>query len=181
MRGWEKGPGEARHAGLESHGHLVSPEPSSATPGHLHSAARAVQMAILPICLPEGEGKSWLGNAPLEANVFRPWRGDIRPAHQPASTRAAEARTKPEALHSSVPVSTREPLVKEPVYRGWPQHALTACAGFVGVVGLNEAVSSNVPGRSDIHRSGIVRAVWHFSTAKRARPWIAGAGDSQRR
>ena len=60
--------------------------------------------------------------------------------------------------------------MKEPVYRGWPQHVLTVCAGFVWVIGLNKAVSSNVPGTSDIDKRGIVRAVWHYSTAKRARP-----------
>ena len=70
--------------------------------------------------------------------------------------------------------------MKEPVYRDWPQHALTVCAGFVWVLGSNKAVSSNVPGKSDMDRKGIVRAVWHGSTAKRARPWIAGAGGSRR-
>jgi hypothetical protein len=58
--------------------------------------------------------------------------------------------------------------------------ALTVCAGFVWLVGLNKAVSSNVPGKSDIDRKKIVRAVWHYSTAKRARPWATGAGDSHR-
>ncbi|MFZ0870120.1 MAG: hypothetical protein WAM90_05255 [Rhodanobacter sp.] len=70
--------------------------------------------------------------------------------------------------------------MKEPVYRGWPQRALTVCAGFVWLVGLNKAVSSNVPGKSNIDRKKIVRAVWHHSTAKRARPWAAGAGNSHR-
>lgn len=63
---------------------------------------------------------------------------------------------------------------------GWPEHAQTAGAGFVWVVGLNEAVSSNVPGRADINGRAIVRAVWPCSTAIRARPWVTRAGDSRR-
>ena len=59
--------------------------------------------------------------------------------------------------------------MKEAVYCGSPQPALTACAGFVRVIGLNEAASSNVPGRFDIHRGEIVHAAWNDSTAKRVR------------
>lgn len=64
-----------------------------------------------------------------------------------------------------------------------PTLVATCADGMCGlrvVVGLNKAVSSNVPGRSDIDRRGIVRAVWHCSTAKHASPWVAGAGDSHR-
>jgi hypothetical protein len=70
--------------------------------------------------------------------------------------------------------------MKEPVYRDRPQQALMASAGFVWAMGLNKAVSSNVPGKSDIGRRGTVRTIWHGSTAKRARPCAAGAGDSRR-
>ncbi|MBD8871409.1 hypothetical protein [Rhodanobacter sp. DHB23] len=51
---------------------------------------------------------------------------------------------------------------------------------FARAIRLNEAESSNVPGRADITAKGIMHAAWHGSTAKRARPWIAGAGDSRR-
>ncbi len=53
---------------------------------------------------------------------------------------------------------------------------------FRVVIGLNlnKAVSSNVPGRSYIDKRGIVRAAWHYSTAKRARPCVADTGDSHR-
>ena len=66
--------------------------------------------------------------------------------------------------------------MKRPVYRDWPRRALTAGAGFVGVMGLNKAVSSNIPGKSGIHGKGIVHAFWHGSTAQRARPRVAGTG-----
>jgi hypothetical protein len=65
---------------------------------------------------------------------------------------------------------------------GLAAHAPTVYPGFVWVIGLNlnKAVSSNVPSRSDINRRGIVRAAWPYSTSKRARPCVAGAGDSHR-
>jgi hypothetical protein len=46
---------------------------------------------------------------------------------------------------------------------------------------LNEAVSSNVPGRSYIRKKRwIVHAVWHYSIAKHARRWVTGDGNSRR-
>lgn len=73
-----------------------------------------------------------------------------------------------------------EPCMRKPVYQHSPQHAQTTCAGPVGTIRMNEEASSNVPGRSQIQRRGITCAAWHCSTAKRARPWSEGAGDSGR-
>lgn len=51
---------------------------------------------------------------------------------------------------------------------------------FARVIGLNEAVSSNVPSRADINERARLRAVWHYSAAKRVGTWVTDAGDSRR-
>lgn len=76
---------------------------------------------------------------------------------------------------------SREPLMKEPVYRRWPQHALKeGMRKFARIVGLNETASSNVPSKADITGRARTSAAWHYSAAKRVRAWVVDAGASQR-
>jgi len=49
-----------------------------------------------------------------------------------------------------------------------------------GIIGLHEAGLWNVLGRSDMDKKRTVPEAWHCSTAKRAKPWVEGVGDSRR-
>jgi hypothetical protein len=77
-------------------------------------------------------------------------------------------------------VSSRGTLVERTCLPGLAATRADGMRKFARVMGLNEAVSSNIPGRADINGKGIVRVVWHGSTTRRARPWVTGAGDSRR-